>query len=65
MVSVDQGGVELPIVAVVQTGSHLKLVVQAIAGTYEGDLKDGQLTGTWMQGLGTLPLVFKRPPQAK
>ena len=65
MVSVDQGGVELPIAAVVQTGSHLKLVVQAIAGTYEGDLKDGQLTGTWMQGLGTLPLVFKRPPQAK
>jgi hypothetical protein len=65
MVSVDQSGAELPIAAVVQTGSHLKLVVQAIAGTYEGDLKDGQLTGTWRQGPGTLPLAFKRPPQPK
>jgi hypothetical protein len=65
MVSLDQGGAELPIAAVVQTESHLKLLVQAIAGTYEGDLKDGQLAGTWMQGPGTLPLVFKRPAQSK
>ena len=65
MVSVDQGGAELPIAAVVQTGSHLKLLVQAVAGTYEGDLKDGQLTGTWTQGPGTLPLVFKRPVQSR
>ena len=65
MISVDQGGVELPVAAVVQTGSHLKVVVQAIAGTYEGDFKDGQLTGTWKQGPGTLPLVFKRPAQSK
>jgi hypothetical protein len=61
MTSVDQGGVEIPVAAVVQTGSHLKLVIPAVAGTYEGDLKDGQLTGTWTQGPGNLPLVFKRP----
>ena len=60
VVSVDQGGVEIPAAAVVQTGSHLKIVVRQIAGTYEGDLKDGQLTGTWTQGPGTLPLVLKR-----
>jgi hypothetical protein len=65
MISVDQGGVELPAAAVVQTGSHLKVVVQAIAGTYEGDFKDGQLTGTWKQGPGTLPLIFKRAAQSK
>lgn len=65
LVSVDQGGVELPVVAVVQTGSHLKLVVPAVAGTYEGDLKEGQLTGTWTQGPGNLPLVFKRPAPPK
>jgi len=65
MVSVDQGGAELPIASVVQTGSHLKLLVLAVAGTYEGDLKDGQLTGTWTQGPGTLPLVFKRPVQSR
>ena len=60
LVSLDQGGVEIPVTAVVQTGSHLKVLVQSIVGTYEGDLKDGQLTGTWMQGPGTLPLVLKR-----
>ena len=65
MVSVDQGGAELPISAIVQTGSHLKLIVQVVAGTYEGDLKDGQLTGTWTQGPGTLPLIFKRPAPAR
>lgn len=62
MVSLDQGSAEIPIAAVVQTGSHVKLAVQAVAGTFEGDLKDGQLIGTWTQGpLNNLPLVFKRP----
>jgi hypothetical protein len=65
LVSVDQGSAELPVAAVVQTGSHLKIVIPTIAGTYEGDLKDGQLTGTWTQGPGTLPLVFKRPTQPR
>jgi hypothetical protein len=60
LVTVDQGGAEIPIAAVIQADKHLKLVVRAIAGTYEGDLKDGQLTGTWTQGPGTWPLVFKR-----
>jgi hypothetical protein len=39
---------------------HLKLLVPAVSGTYEGDLKDGELTGTWTQGPRTWPLVFKR-----
>ncbi len=60
LVSLDQGGAEIPLTAIVQTGSHVKFLVQAVAGTYEGDLKDGQLTGTWSQGPGTLPLVLKR-----
>ena len=46
LVSVDQGGAEAPVAAVVQTGSHLKVLIPAIIGTYEGDLKGGQLTGT-------------------
>ena len=58
LVSVDQNGAEVPVTAVVQNGSHL--IVQTVVGSYEGDLKDGQLTGTWTQGPGTLPLVFKR-----
>ena len=60
LVSIDQGGVEIPIAAVVQTGVQLKLLIPAVAGSYDGALKDGVLTGTWTQGPLTLPLVFKR-----
>jgi hypothetical protein len=60
IVSVDQGGVEIPIAAVVQTGAHLRLVVPAVIGNYEGDLNDGQFTGTWTQGPNSWPLVLKR-----
>lgn len=61
LISVDQGGTEIPIGTVVQSGSHLRLVVPAVIGNYEGDLKDGQLTGTWTQGPRSWPLVFTRP----
>ena len=60
VISVDQGGVEIPIAAVVQTGAHLRLVVPAVIGNYEGDLKDGQFTGTWTQGPNSWPLLLKR-----
>ena len=60
LVSVDQGGAEVPIAAVVQNGAHLTLVVPAVAGKYDGDLSEGQLTGTWTQGPRTWPLVLKR-----
>lgn len=60
LVSVDQGGAEIPITTIVQTGSHLRLEVSTIGAAYEGDLKDGQLMGTWTQGPGRLPLTFKR-----
>ena len=60
LVSVDQGGAEVPVATVVQTGTHLKVLLPAISGTYEGDLKDGQLVGTWTQGPKSLPLTFKR-----
>jgi hypothetical protein len=60
VVSVDQGGVEIPAASVIQNGGHLKLLLPSIAASYEGDLKDGILTGTWTQGPGTLPLVLKR-----
>jgi hypothetical protein len=58
--SVDQGGVEIPIATITQTGAHLELELPSIAGTYSGDLKDGKLVGTWRQGPGTLPLEFTR-----
>jgi hypothetical protein len=61
IVSVDQGGVEIPIASIVQAGTHLTLELPAIAGTYSGDLKDGKLVGTWSQGPGSMPLEFSRP----
>lgn len=60
LVSVDQGGAEIPITTIVQAASHLRLDISTIGAAYEGDLKDGQLTGTWRQGPGSLPLTFKR-----
>lgn len=61
LISIDQGGAEIPLSVIEQTGAHLKFTVPGVGGTYEGDLKDGQLAGTWTQGPGTLPLAFKRP----
>jgi hypothetical protein len=60
IVSLDQGGGEIPIATVAQAGSHLTLTVSTIGASYEGDLKDGQLVGTWTQGAGKFPLTFKR-----
>jgi len=34
--------------------------VPGVGGSYEGDVKDGQIVGTWTQGPGSLPLTFKR-----
>ena len=60
LVSVDQGGAEIPITTITQEGSHLTLDLPAIAGKYSGDLKDGKLVGTWSQGPGSAPLEFTR-----
>jgi hypothetical protein len=61
IVSVDQGGVEIPISTVAQNGAHLDVSLPQIGGAYSGDLKDGKLVGTGSQGPGSLPLEFSRP----
>lgn len=61
LVSVDQGGAEIPIASITQTLSHLAFAVTLINATYAGDVKDGQIAGTWTQGPGKWPLTFKRP----
>jgi hypothetical protein len=61
LVSVDQGGVEIPISSITQTLSNLAFSVSLVNASYAGDLKDGQIVGTWTQGPASLPLVFKRP----
>jgi len=61
IISVDQGGGEIPISTITQKGSDLKLELRSINATYAGALKEGSLVGEWKQGPGTLPLSFKRP----
>jgi len=65
IVSVDQGGGEIPITTITQKGSNLKLELKTIGGAYDGDLRAGTLVGHWTQGGGTLPLTFKRPQEDK
>ena len=60
IVSLDQGNIEIPIATITQDGSKVKLLITMISGTFEGELKGGELTGTWAQGPLNLPLVFKR-----
>jgi hypothetical protein len=60
MISIDQGGVEIPIGAVIQNGMQLQLLLPGIAGRFEGEVKDAQLIGKWTQGPRTWPLEFKR-----
>lgn len=65
LVSVDQGGVEIPVQTVSVSGGKLTLLLPTIAGAWEGALKGAELEGTWKQGPGTTPLTFKRAAAAK
>jgi uncharacterized protein (TIGR03067 family) len=60
MISVDQGNREAPIAAVLVRGMRVTVLMPAIRGAYDAQLKDGQLTGNWTQPGGTRPLVLKR-----
>jgi hypothetical protein len=60
IVSLDQNNIEIPVATVTQTGSKVKLLITMISGTFDGELKGGELAGTWAQGPLNLPLVFKR-----
>jgi hypothetical protein len=60
VVSVDQGGAEIAITTITQTGSRLELGLASILASYSGELKEGSLVGEWKQGPGTAPLVFSR-----
>jgi hypothetical protein len=60
LISLDQNSVEIPVATITQEGSRVKLLVTMISGTFDGELKGGELAGTWVQGPLQLPLVFKR-----
>jgi len=60
LISLDQNNLEIPVATITQDGLRLKLIVSMISGTFDGELKGGELAGTWTQGPLSLPLVFKR-----
>lgn len=61
--SVDQGANGIPVTSTTLEDSKLKLVVDAVHGTYEGKVNADAtaITGTWTQGQ-PLPLEFQRGP---
>jgi hypothetical protein len=62
LISLDQNNAEIPISAIAAEGAHLKVTAPMIGGAFEGDLKGDELTGTWSQGPGSLPLTLKKKP---
>jgi hypothetical protein len=60
LISVDQGNTTIPVAAVVQKGAAVRFLTPSVGGSFEGTLKDGELSGTWSQGAGSVPLVLKR-----
>ena len=67
LVSVDQGGAQIPVSAVTQKDTKLKLEVKAVGGGYDGELnaEKTQLTGTWSQLGNSLPLNLKKAAASK
>lgn len=66
IVSVDQGGARIPLTVVTERNGAVRLEAGSVGGTFEGKLSaDGaEIAGTWRQGGGPLPLVFKRLAKA-
>jgi hypothetical protein len=60
LVSVDQGGVEIPASLVEYTPPNARMEWKAIGASFNGKLENGKLTGVWRQGGGVLPLVLER-----
>lgn len=62
LITVDQGGAELPVTSIEQKDTKITLQVKAVSGEYRGEInKDGtELNGTWMQSGNDLPLKLKR-----
>ena len=62
LVSLDQGNSEMPVSTITEKGTHLNVAVSMISGSFDGEIKNGEIAGTWTQGPMSLPLVFKRRP---
>jgi pimeloyl-ACP methyl ester carboxylesterase len=62
--SLDQGASDLPVTALRQNGADVEFELVQIGGFFRGALRGDTLAGTWRQGPGTLPLIFRRVDKA-
>jgi hypothetical protein len=61
LIAVDSGNMKIPVTTITIHEGQLKLEVRAVSGTYHGRLgSDGEITGEWSEGHGSLPLTFRR-----
>jgi hypothetical protein len=62
LISLDQGGAEIPVSTIEQKDSKLMLKVKMVGGQYDAEInKEGsELNGTWTQGGNGLPLTLKK-----
>ena len=60
MVSIDQGGAEIPASAIEYAPPNVRVEWSSIGASYNGKLENGKLTGAFRQGGAALPLVFER-----
>ena len=60
MISLDQGGAEIPASTVQYVPPNVRLEWGAIGGSFNGKLENGKISGAWRQGGGALPLVLER-----
>ena len=61
ILNIDQG-LEIPVSAIAQAGPSVTLEVKSINGSYTGAVNGAgtELSGTFSQGAGSVPLIFKR-----
>jgi hypothetical protein len=52
-------GYQLPVSSIQQTGNQLKLDLRAVGAVFNGELKSGEIVGTWRAGR-EFPVTFKR-----
>jgi len=62
MISLDQGGGEIPASLVEYDSPAVRLEWGGIGGSFQGKLENGKITGIWRQNGSELPLVFERDP---
>ena len=60
MVSIDQGGAEVPASTIQFVPPNLRVEWGSIGASYNGKLENGKLTGAFRQGGAAMPLVFER-----